>query len=302
MDTRPLLLVLALLAPGLPAEAQPASPPPEAGRPSVNAFLNITPKRVTLDKTRRIASVFLLNQGSEPVTVDVALVDRVMLADGQIFAADDAAAREGGPAAVARLASARGLLQVSPRRATLQPGRPQTVRLRLATLPDQAGEFRSHLTVTTLPPRETGATAEAAAGPAANELSFRISTVFGLSVPVIVRNAEPDVAAAFEGVRLEFMEVSVDGRAPPRRTAVVALDLVRRGKSSVYGNFEVRVAGAKKDAEPLGIARGVGVYPEVDRRAVRIPLTRVPAPGEALELTFTDDDTSPGTVLAKAAL
>ena len=61
-------------------------------------------------------------------------------------------------------------------------------------------------------------------------------------------------------------------------------------------------ATQKKGAEPLGLARGVAVYPEITRRKVRIPLSRTPAAGEKLEVTFTDDDTSPGKVLAKAAL
>lgn len=287
---------------GAPAVAQPASTAPTVAV-SGSAFLNITPKRITFDRSRRIGTVFLLNQGTGPVTVDVAIVDRVMLADGQILAAADAAAREDGKAAAGLLRSAGSLLQVSPRRVTLLPGRPQTVRVRLAALPPaEAGEHRSHLTVTTLPPRESGATPEAVANPAANELRFQVTAVYGLSIPLIVRPSEPDVSATLEGVRLEFPEVSLDGRAPPRQTAVVTLDLVRGGASSVYGNFEVRPAGGKKDAQPLGLARGVAVYSEVARRTVRIPLTRAPAPGERLDVTFSDDDTSPGKVLAKAAL
>jgi len=52
----------------------------------------------------------------------------------------------------------------------------------------------------------------------------------------------------------------------------------------------------------LGQSRGVGVYTEIDRRSIRIPLTRAPEPGEHLEVTFTDDDTSPGKLLAKLVL
>ena len=52
----------------------------------------------------------------------------------------------------------------------------------------------------------------------------------------------------------------------------------------------------------LGVVRGVGVYTEIDRRFIRIPLARAPAPGEHLEVTFTDDDTSPGKLLAKIVL
>ena len=290
----------ALSATLAPALAQPAA----AAGASASAFLNITPKRLTFDAKRRNGQVVLLNQGTEPVTVDIAMVDRVMLSDGQIFTVEDANRRDDGRAATAQLKSARDLVQISPRRATLQPGRAQTVRVRLSTLPDAAdGEHRSHLTVTTLPPASTGTTAEsAAAAGGSNELRFQITAVYGLSIPVIVRSAEPDARATLEGARLEFVDVSTDGKAPPKRVAVVSLDLVRAGASSVYGNFEVRVVGEKKGADPLGLARGVGVYPEIARRVVRIPLTRSPAAGEALEVTFTDDDTSPGKVIAKAAL
>lgn len=290
-----------VLAAPAPLAAQPAAPTPAAS--GASAFLNITPKRLTFDGKRRLGTVVLLNQGTDAVTVDIGMVDRVMLTDGQIFAVEDADKRADGKTAASQLKSARDLLQVTPRRATLLPGRPQTVRVRLATLPDAgAGEHRSHLTITTIPPRDTGTTAEAAANGAGSQLRFQITTVYGLSIPIIVRPADPDVRATLESARLEFPEVSADGRSAPRRTPVLALDLVRAGASSVYGNFEVRVVGERKGADPLGIARGVGVYPEIGRRVVRIPLSRPPAPGEKLEVTFTDDDTSPGKVIAKAEL
>jgi P pilus assembly chaperone PapD len=298
----PLLLIAALacVTGGLPALAQPAA---TAGA-AVSAFLNITPKRLTFDGKRRTGAIVLLNQGTEPVTVDIGLVDRVMLPDGQIFGLEDADRRDDGKAAAAQLKSAKDLLQLSPRRATLMPGRPQTVRVRLATLPDAAaGEHRSHLTVTTIPPRDTGTTAEAAAATGgAAELRFQITAVYGLSIPVIVRPAEPDVRAELQGAKLDYADVSTDGRSAPKRTPVLSLDLVRDGASSVYGNFEVHVVGERKGADPLGLARGVGVYPEIGRRVVRIPLSRAPAAGEKLEVTFTDDDTSPGKVIAKATL
>jgi len=295
-----LATALALLAGGFCGSAA-AQPTPTS---TTGAFLNLTPKRLTFDRGRRNGAVFLVNQGSNPVTVDIALVDRVMLPDGQIAALDSTERQAEVQAVSPALKSARQLLQVSPRRVVLQPGRPQTVRVRLSTLPDvSAGEHRSHLTITTLPPPDTGETAEsAAAGGGPGALRFQIAAVYGLSIPVIVRPADPDVSARLENARVDYADAPANGDQPARQVALVALDVVRGGSSSVYGNFEVRVAGAPKSAEPLGIARGVGVYPEVARRAVRIPLTRAPASGERLEVTFTDDDTSPGKVLAQAGL
>jgi P pilus assembly chaperone PapD len=292
--------LVALQASAQPAD-QPAAPAaaasatPEVSVTNVGASVNITPKRMTLDKAKRNGTVFIQNQGESPVTVDITLVDRVMMPDGQIITTEAAAKRPDAAGELAQLHSAKDDIQISPRRVMLAPGKGQTVRLRLASLPEGASEFRTHLTVTTIPPRDTGTTAEQVAnGPGAKELRFRINAVYGVSIPLIVRTQPAEVGATLADLRVE--------RLPGSGAPVLTLDIKRTGPSSVYGNFEVRPAGAKKGSDPIGLARGVGVYPEVDHRLVRIPLTREPAPGEKLEVTFTDDDTSPGKVLAKATL
>lgn len=295
------LAALALLGASI-ASAQPAAPaaPAAPSATTVGANLNISPKRVTFDRNRRSATVYIYNQGSAAATFDIALVDRAMLPDGQIVAVADGANRPEVQAVASKVKSASAVLQISPRRATLAPGQGQTIRLRVAGAPDPAvAEYRSHLTITTIPPADAGLTAEAAAGLAPNELRFQINSVFGLSIPAIVRTGDPDVRAAIQNQRVEYAEVSPDGTAPPRRTAIMAFDIVRLGANSLFGNVEVRPAG--KNGELLGIARGVGVYPEVERRTVRIPLSRAPGASEKLEITFTDDDTSPGKLLAKQA-
>ena len=71
--------------------------------------------------------------------------------------------------------------------------------------------------------------------------------------------------------------------------------LQRDGANSLFGNLEVRGKGKVL----LGIARGVGVYPEIDSRVIYVPLQRAPAAGEALDVSFVDDDSSPGRVIAR---
>ena len=302
MSSKLAVAIALALAVGASAHAQTAAPDvTPAPTSSVGAFLNITPKRITFDRGRRNATVFILNQGTQPSTLDITLVDRVMLSDGQIVVTDTPG--DVTKAASARLKSAHDLVQISPRRVTLEPGRGQTIRLRLSTLPEDPSEYRTHLTITTLPPRDTGVTAEAAAaGATGSGLRFQVTAVYGLSIPVIVRTSDLDVRAAIEGARVEMRDIAADGRSPARRVAVLTFDLVRQGPTSLFGNFEVRMAGAKKSDDPIGLARGVGVYPEIDRRTVRIPLVRTPNASEHLEVTFTDDDTSPGKLLAKASL
>ena len=130
------------------------------------ADVNISPKRVTFDRNRRSATVYIYNQGNAAGTFDIGLIDRAMLPDGQIVATNDpAAAKPEIKPIVDQLKSAHDMLLVSPRRATLAPGQGQTIRLRLSNLPDvQSGEFRTHLTVTTIPPPNTGVTVSSSSG------------------------------------------------------------------------------------------------------------------------------------------
>ncbi|HEY8617779.1 hypothetical protein [Phenylobacterium sp.] len=290
-----------LAAPQAPAQpAAPATPAVTANVTTVGANLNISPKRVTFDRNRRSATVYIYNQGNAAATFDVSLVDRAMLPDGQIVALSDAESRPEAKPYAEQVKSASSMLLVSPRRVTLAPGQGQTIRLRANPQDSAAAEYRSHLTITTIPPRDAGLTAEAAAGVGPNELRFQINSVFGLSIPAIIRTGDADVRAGIENVRLEYAEVTPQGQTTPRRTAVAVFDIVRLGTNSLFGNIEIRPTGAK-NSEVIGLARGVGVYPEVGRRTLRIPLNRPLAAGEKLEVTFTDDDTSPGKLLAKQA-
>lgn len=299
------MLLAAVLAGSRALRAQDA-PLPEAASAEPAAAgarinLTITPKRLTFNRATRSASVYVYNQGNRPATVDVQLIERVMLPSGEIRTLENALADAATKPVADRLRSARGLVVATPRRISLAPGRGQTVRLRVtAPVTTEASEFRSHLTVSTVPPREAGLTAEDAAAQRPGELSFRLNAVFGLSIPVIIRTGTPDVRADIRNVRFDEEMISPDGVAPPSRTAILAFDLARVGSSSLFGNVEIRSAAG--GAEVVGLARGVGVYPEIDSRAVRIPLRRAPVPGEALDVTFVDDDLTPGRVIARATL
>jgi hypothetical protein len=307
---KPLKILFAVLAlalgPPAAVRAQPAPPasaPPAAAAPvptfsqPAGANLNISPKRLVLDRNRRTGTIFIFNQGSAPGTFDITLVDRVMLPDGQILAVADAQANPQAKAFADRVKSAQGVLQVSPRRITLAPGQGQTIRLRVSGAPDDPGavELRSHLTIASLPPRESGTTAEqAAANAPTGELRIQINALLGLSIPAIVRMTDPDVRAAIENPRITLERLG-GANAPP--TPVLTVEVARQGASSLFGIVEVRTQGQK--GEPLGVTRGVGVYTEIDRRTIQVPLLRAPQPGERLEVTFTDDDSAPGRLLAK---
>ena len=265
---RYLLLAFAFLAISDPVFAQ------------VGADLNISPKRVVFGPGERSATVYIFNQGDQPATYSVELIDRVMMADGQIVAAAD------HPETT--VDSARPLVQYTPRRITLQPRESQAIRVRAR--PGGEGEHRSHLTVTALPPENAGFTVDQAAA-GGDDVTLQVVALFSVSIPVIVRDGAVDARADIDRVSLTH-----DGAQ-----TLLSLDLVRKGANSVYGDVEVFAEDAA-GRRPLTAVRGVAVYPEVARRTVIAALPQRVASGQTLTIIYRDDDAEKGEVLATTTL
>ncbi|MFM6950386.1 MAG: hypothetical protein ACKOW1_05130 [Novosphingobium sp.] len=282
------------------AQAEPnpplANPVVNGAAPSVSiaapsANINITPRRVVFDAIKRTEAVFVFNQGTAPVTVDVSLIDNVMLPTGEIVPVDKLAERsQADQTTAAKLKSARDLILASPSRLTLPPGKGRTIRLR-ASLPAGAdsAELRTHLAVTTVPAAESGLTAEAAATPRAGELAFKIQSVFGISIPLILRPAPINPVASISGMKVEMLAAPVGPTGELRRVPVLSFTLARSGAGSIFGNIEAKSTSGKSN-EIIGYVRGLGVYPELDSRRVDMPLTRMPHSGETIAVTFISDD------------
>jgi hypothetical protein len=281
------LTLLLLLSSGGYARAQQAD----------GADLNISPKRLVLGAANRSGVVYVFNRGTAGASYAIDLVDRVMLEDGQIMPLEEIQAGSDAVATAARLHSARAMITFSPRRVTLGPGESQTIRVRV--LPPQglaAGEYRTHLTVATLPPEDAGLTAERAAATREDELSTRVVALLALSIPLIVRR---DAAPGVVTISRPSLRLHGDGGAQDSPGSV-DLQLTRTGDGSSYGNLEVLAQKGDGRPELIGAIKGLAVYPEIDRRAASIALSRLPVAGEQLTIRYTDDDASPGKVLASA--
>ena len=90
-------------------------------------------------------------------------------------------------------------------------------------------------------------------------VQFKLTPVYGVTIPVIVRLGNLQATAGIADVKLE----KKDG-AP-----AISLDLSRAGTRSTYGEIRVLKAGVKN---PIAIQRGVAVYTEVGKRHVSIPV------------------------------
>ncbi len=225
--------------------------------------LLVAPTRVILDG-RRGTEIILSNIGGEEATYRIGLELRRMMPDGSLIDIDLANANEKESAAL-------GMIRYAPRRITLPPGQPQSVRIAArpgAELPD--GEYRAHLSFRAIPkPKPVGEEpAESATG-----ISFKLVPIYGITIPVIIRHGKVEAQVALNQPKV------VQSESGPQ----LHFNMTRQGQSSVYGELRVTKRGS---SEPIYMIRGLAIYPELQGRSVKLPLTPEQAAAMKGQLRF----------------
>lgn len=277
-----------------PAQSPPAAAPGQAPEGSVGGMgdVNLYPKRVVLTDRDRTATIGLYNRAAATGEYDISITDMAMLPDGRLVTLDSVE----DPAAQARVKSASAMLRWSPHHVVLPANEAQLVRIMVRVPPDlPPGEYRSHFSAVSVPPPTGGLSIEQAAGDSAARanVGVRIVPRFGISIPIIVRVGDTTLTSGLKDIRLERTATG---------ESVIRLVITRAGTRSSFGDIAVTSSGTKK---PIAEIKGVGVYPEIDQRAVQIPIDPKTDPalyasGAKLTVTYTDDDFVPGQTLAKA--
>ncbi|WP_313540479.1 hypothetical protein [Sphingomonas sp.] len=245
--------------------------------------LGLSHHRVVFDGTSRTATIYLFNRGSVPAAFRIDLIDMTMSSDGVIRpVAADAPAPEH---------SARDVLEYTPRRVLLGPQQSQAVRIRVRP-PEASGELRSHLAITALPASDAAPTIERLDTGVANGVAVQISTLFSVSIPIIVRTNAKAASA-----HIDKLQVT---RSTASAGAMLRFDLVRDGPGSVYGDVEL-VSGRGRDQRVLGSMRGIALYSETDHRTVQLAAPSV-APGQTARLVFSNREAPASVEVASANL
>jgi P pilus assembly chaperone PapD len=219
------------------------SAPAEAGI----GDLLVAPTRIVLDG-RKGTEIILNNIGEESATYRVSIEFRRMTEDGKLVDVADPTASD---------KAAEDLIAYAPRRVTLAPHVPQSIRI--AARPPQGlrdGEYRVHLLFRAIPPAEpvVSASAEPPKG-----VQFKIIPIYGVTIPVIVRLGTLQATAGIANVHLDKQD----------EKPAVALDLSRSGSRSTFGDVRVYKAGVK---DPIAIQKAVAVYTEVNKRHVELAI------------------------------
>ncbi|WP_020591244.1 fimbrial biogenesis chaperone [Kiloniella laminariae] len=252
----------------------PASSPQAAGG------LVVTPQLVELDSRNRSTVLTLANRGDKPETYRISVINYRMDDQGNLFPTGTPAADEG---------FAEGLFRYAPRQVTLEPGKPQTVRIlyrRPATLAE--GEYRSHLLFQQVPE----ALPQAASSSTQAGLSVEIKTIFGITIPVLVRHGQLES----QGQLTNIQPSQHNGEKN------ISLRIARSGKQSLRGDL-VALAGRTE----VGRLNNVAVYLSTPYRDVVMPLQQDKlsvAPGQDILIEYRPrgDDKAPVIATGKAII
>jgi hypothetical protein len=210
--------------------------------------LLVTPRRVVFEGDKRSFDLNLANTGQDTATYAISMVQIRMNEDGSFENITE-------PDPGQRFADEN--IRYFPRSVTLPPNEAQVVKVQLrnaSTL--EPGEYRSHFYFRSVPKLE--ALGEEEAQIDTTELTVRITPVFGITIPAIIRIGQSNTTVTLSDLALDFNDTN---------TPTLSLKFNRTGNFSVYGDLKVDHVSPQGTVTKVGIANGIAVYtPNTARR------------------------------------
>jgi len=218
--------------------------------------LMIMPKRLVFDGSERSQEINLANTGSDTAVYAISFVNYKMTEKGNFEQVEE-------PEEGQRFAE--NFLRYFPRRVSLAPNEAQTIRVQLTRTGNlEQGEYRSHMYFravedqTALGAEET----EESEG-----ISINIKTVFGISIPIIVREGESTT-------KIDLTELSLNTEGEHTKLSLV---INRSGNMSVYGNLNATHIAPNGTETEVGMVKGVSVYTPNSKRSFSFELRNAAA-------------------------
>ncbi|SDL14232.1 P pilus assembly protein, chaperone PapD [Salinimicrobium catena] len=257
---RPFIISILLIVLFLPIESAHAQ-----------GDLMVMPKRLVFDSNQRSQEINLANTGKDTAIYAISFINYRMTETGsfeQIETPDEGQ----------RFAT--DFLRYFPRRVTLAPNEAQTIRVQLTRTGNlEKGEYRSHIYFRAV--QEQKALGEDNKD-ASEGISIQIKTVFGISIPVIIRHGESSLEVNLSDVKLELDEEE------PKLSMVIK----RSGNMSVYGDLMVEHISEQGKLTRIGFVKGISVYTPNSKRQFTMKLSNPEAVDlnvGKLKITYTSD-------------
>jgi P pilus assembly chaperone PapD len=219
--------------------------------------LLITPRRIVFDGSKRSIDLNLANTGEDTATYAISLVQIRMKDDGGFETITK-------PDPGQRFADRN--IRFFPRSVTLGPNESQVIKVQVIRANElTSGEYRSHFYFRAVPkPRPLG---EAAAMKDTTSISVKLTPIFGITIPVIIRVGESTTKITLTDLALNTVNDTI-----PR----ISFKFNRTGNMSVYGDIAVDYISTLGKITRVGVANGVAVYTPNTVRDFQFNLNSLP--------------------------
>jgi len=214
---------------------------------SAQGNLLVAPIRVVFEGAKQKEDLNLTNIGQDTAIYLISFIQYKMKEDGSFLQLENADSV---------MTRSDKYLRIFPRKVVLPPGESQTIRMQYRKPTDlKEGEYRSHLYFRA--EKEASALGMNTANADTTRMSVSITPVFGISIPVIIRNGNLDYKMSLTDLALTTVNDTVSS---------LTFNINRAGLRSSYGNLKVTFVPAVGKAFDVGMANGVGVYTDLSAR------------------------------------
>lgn len=214
--------------------------------------LLITPSRVVFEGATSSEVLNLANTGVDTVRYLISFIQYKMTTDGSF---EEITVPETGQY------FADDHIRYFPRNVVLAPKESQVVKIQLIkTKQLNPGEYRSHLYFRSVPEQKPLGEDEIITD--TSTISVRLTPVFGITIPVIIRVGESTAKTAISDLSL----------SKANNKAILTVTLNRSGNMSVYGNISVDYISPEGKISQVGLIKGVAVYTPNTIRKISLTL------------------------------
>jgi hypothetical protein len=215
--------------------------------------LLITPRRIVFEGNKTNQEINLANTGQDTAVYAISFVQYRMTEAGTFEQIE-----EPDPGQL----FADRYLRYFPRTVTLPPNESQVVRMQLRRMPDmQPGEYRSHLYFRAVPVERPLGEEDLLADTTA--IGIRLTPIFGITIPVIIRSGELSADVTLEELKMEMQNDTIP---------TLNMTFNRQGEKSVFGDIHVDWVPPRGSKVEVGVVRGIAVYTPNSMRRFRMNL------------------------------
>lgn len=219
--------------------------------------LLITPRRVVFEGSKKAQELNLANTGGDTATYNISLIQYRMNEDGSFEQITE-------PDSGQYFADKN--IRFFPRQVKLPPLESQVVKMQLKRTSDMApGEHRSHIYFRASPVPTALGSEDIVID--TNNLSIKLTPVFGITIPVIIRTGESTAEVTISDLTMETVNDTI-----PQLSTV----LNRSGTISVYGDLVINYIDIDQSVTMVGFVKGIAVYTPNKRRIFKLGLLAIP--------------------------